>query len=63
MTEQEFEQKTGRKPRDDDLERVNCSHVGEFGHWQCGWCLRCDRPRFECGHVISLLKQRVIEPH
>lgn len=48
MTEEEFWVKTGRKPVDDDLDRVNCEKVGEVGHFFCGWCWTCDRPRFEC---------------
>jgi len=53
MNAEEFEQKTGNKPIDDDLKRVNCRWVGQVGHWLCGWCSRCDLPMFYCGHVIS----------
>lgn len=34
----EFEKKTGYKPENDDLDRVNCEDVGKIGHQQCGWC-------------------------
>jgi hypothetical protein len=55
MTADEFKQATGADPVDDDLERVNCTHAGEMGHWQCGWCPACNKPRFMCGH--SLMKK------
>ncbi len=45
----QFKAKTGHPPVYDDLTRVNCAKVGEFGHWQCGWCDIHDRPRFQCG--------------
>lgn len=45
----QFAQKTGRAPEQDDLERVNCSNVGEPGHAACGWCNLHDGPRFQCG--------------
>jgi hypothetical protein len=48
MNAEEFEQKTGYPPIQDDLERVNCKQVGEAGHWQCGWCKVHDLPRFAC---------------
>ena len=48
MTEQEFEAKTGRKPQMDDVDRVNCESAGLLGHWHCGWCEQCDKPRFDC---------------
>ena len=51
----QFKAKTGREPVEDDLTRVSCPTVGELGHWQCGWCEKHDRPRFECG-VGCLLK-------
>jgi hypothetical protein len=48
MTEQEYFAKTGYKPVNDDLDRVNCDDAGLPGHWNCGWCdiHRC--PRFSC---------------
>lgn len=48
MTAEEYEQKTGFPPQNDDLDRVNCKTVGEVGHWQCGWCKTHDLPRFSC---------------
>jgi len=54
MQAYEFEQTTGRKPEQDDLERVNCDQVGEIGHLSCGWCSSHDGPMFECGCGILL---------
>lgn len=49
VTAEQFEQLFGRAPQQDDLERVNCQHVGEAGHYACGRCERHGgRPRFEC---------------
>ncbi len=48
-----FEEKTGRAPRQDDLHRANCNEAGNFGHFMCGWCNECDKPRFECGHLLT----------
>lgn len=44
----------GRMPVDDDLHRVNCDEEGTVGHLACGWCSRCELPRFECGHLAPL---------
>ena len=49
MDANEFEDRTGRKPEHDDLERVNCKRAGEIGHWACGWCDKHYAPRAECG--------------
>lgn len=49
MDATEFEVKTGRPPELDDLERVNCSKAGNFGHFCCGWCDDHDEPMFQCG--------------
>lgn len=49
MNAEMFEEKVGRPPQHDDLERVNCPDAGKDGHWYCGWCLEHDLPRFECG--------------
>jgi hypothetical protein len=37
---------TGNDPTDDDLERCNCPHAGEEGHWQCGWNWEHNKPQF-----------------
>lgn len=49
MTEQEFTQKTGFAPIQDDLSRANCQETG-IGHSHCGWCSFCDKPRFQCSN-------------
>lgn len=51
MTAEQFEQATGRKPEQDDLERVNCKSAGKIGHSGCGWCSEHNSPRFECSFV------------
>ncbi len=48
MTAIEFEEKTGQPPIQDDLERVNCTCVGEVGHSQCGWCYYHNVPKYTC---------------
>jgi hypothetical protein len=45
-----FKKATGHDPIQDDLERSNCEHAGEPGHWDCGWCNQCNRPYFMCRH-------------
>lgn len=47
----QFYAATGRDPWQDDMDRVNCDKAGQIGHWMCGWCDRCDKPRFQCGHL------------
>jgi hypothetical protein len=46
---EEFTRLVGRKPEQDDLERVNCTEVGKTMHRMCGWCDGHGQPRFECG--------------
>src|SRR5688572_18281159 len=58
MTAEQYEQKTGRAPDQDDLQRANCDRVGKVGHENCGWCEECDGPRFECVHPIVDIKRR-----
>lgn len=48
VTKKIFEDKVGRKPVDDDLERANCNYRGEI-HTHCGWCVDHDKPIFVCG--------------
>lgn len=55
MTAEEFTSKMGIEPVNDDLERVNCEHAGEFGHRYCGWCDDHNKPRFMCGCVKKVL--------
>lgn len=49
MNHQEYTQKYGLQPINDDLDRVNCNEVGEVGHSQCGECPEHHKPRFMCG--------------
>ena len=47
-----FFEATGSQPENDDLERSFCDKAGEIGHYQCGWCSDCNKPRFICGHLL-----------
>jgi hypothetical protein len=51
ITAEKFKERTGLDPVNDDLERCNCDKAGELGHWFCGWCKECDKPRFICNHI------------
>ena len=57
MTAEEFEKRTGSKPRNDDLARVNCTHAGEPGHAACGWCHVHNLPRFQCGCRVTIRRK------
>ena len=46
-----FEERVGREPENDDIDRCNCEDAGKPGHHACGWCPTCDQPRFICGHM------------
>jgi hypothetical protein len=63
MDAETFKVKTGRQPENDDLERVTCDKAGTLGHMQCGWCLQCDLPVYECGHTLSQLVERFMRLH
>ena len=54
MDAKEFEKATGRKPEQDDLERVNCPDSGDIGHLSCGWCDLHQGPMFECGCGVRM---------
>jgi hypothetical protein len=47
LTAEDFRNATGREAEDDDLDRVNCSKVGNDGHWMCGWCYKHNMPFFD----------------
>jgi hypothetical protein len=49
ITAEMFEQATGQQPQNDDLERCNCEHAGEIGHWSCGWNEAANLPYFMKG--------------
>ena len=44
---------TNEQPTNDDLERCNCKKAGQVGHYSCGICKICNKPRFVCGHNIN----------
>lgn len=41
--------------------RIECTTTGTIGHFACGWCLRCHRPRFVCGHNVYLVSNIEIQ--
>ena len=51
ITREQFIRATGEEPVQDDLERSNCTHSGEPGHFMCGWCDSHDKPRHICGCI------------
>jgi hypothetical protein len=54
ITEERFTAAVGRPPIQDDMERANCPLAGTSGHWTCGWCDDCEKPRFNgCNHPIG----------
>lgn len=58
ITAEAFLAATGREPENDDLERANCPFAGEFGHYQCGWDHTQNRPAYETGFNVPVLKDR-----
>ena len=50
MNAAQFFKKFGKKPEDNDLARVNCKAGGEPGHYFCGLCRKCRKPKFLCEH-------------
>jgi len=57
-----FEHAVGRPPENDDMERVNCTRAGELGHYHCGWCYLCNKPRYMCGHLVNKLHDKNDDP-
>lgn len=57
ITAEFFKKHVGTDPIQDDLHRCNCKEAGEIGHSQCGWCYKCNLPRFMCGHLSELAKK------
>ena len=47
ITAEYFEQATGRKPEQDDLDRSNCPLAGRTFHDCCGWDDELNLPVFE----------------
>lgn len=56
MTAEEFRQRFGIEPRQDDLERVTCEKAGDVGHYWCGVCTEHQQPRFLCGCCALALR-------
>lgn len=52
MDEKEFYSLTGYEPLQDDLIRVNCVNAGEIGHKNCGWCHKCNLPKYSCSCIF-----------
>jgi hypothetical protein len=56
VTADEFRDRVGSEPCQDDLERCNCVRAGQLGHMFCGVCVH-GMPRFvrcdDCAHVGS----------
>jgi len=46
ITAEQFEQATGYKPENDDLDRCNCDRAGQPGHSSCGWNKKENLPVF-----------------
>jgi hypothetical protein len=46
ITAEKFEAAVGCAPEQDDLDRCNCTKVGEIGHKLCGWDHTRNMPRF-----------------
>ena len=49
ITAKMFREHTGCRPRQDDLERCNCSEAGTIGHMSCGWDEKRNMPNFMPG--------------
>jgi len=56
ITASEFLRLFGRRPEQDDLERINCPNAGQTRHWHCGVCPECNKPRWECKHRLDIGK-------
>lgn len=57
ITEEYFYKATGRQPKEDDMERVNCPKAGESGHNNCGWNYVYNCPAYE--RTTSLEERKV----
>lgn len=58
ITEEHFKTSTNKDPENDDLIRSNCEQAGEEGHIYCGWCKKCDKPIFMCGHILNIIENK-----
>lgn len=59
ITAEMFKAATGIDPEEDDLDRCNCPHAGEEGHWHCGWDAAKNRPQF---YGVPVRKERATMP-
>lgn len=58
MNAEEFKQRYGTHPVNDDLERIDCADAGKPGHMSCGLCAH-GKPRFHvCYECHPELKER-----
>ena len=60
ITAEIYKAYTGVDPRDDDLERCNCSKKGQMGHQHCGWDKANNQPVFY-GPPLPLIKGNIDE--
>jgi hypothetical protein len=58
ISAEHFEDRVGRPPENDDLERSNCPIAGEVGHWGCGWAMPEDLPVFMVSRAFREAHQR-----
>lgn len=58
MTREQFITVVHAEPVEDDLDRANCQHAGEIGHWGCGVCKEHGKPVFTCQECFG---KRIIE--
>jgi hypothetical protein len=42
----------------DYLERILCNSVGNIGHTSCGFCIKHNKARFECGCNLRILNRK-----
>ena len=54
MTPDEYRQRWGVEPRQDDLDRVGCAEAGQSGHMLCGVCEH-GLPRFACRECLTAI--------
>lgn len=57
-----FYKATGRYPKDDDMERVNCPKAGDPGHAYCGWDHDNEKPVYETGNIKGRKEMERIAP-
>ena len=58
ITADEFLERFGVEPQQDDLHRATCDRAGTMGHWMCGVCDFHKQPRFVCGCLLTTPNDR-----